>query len=71
MVRLSRTAPAPHAGRYLSVRLLLFGDEDLLSCDPLERCGLVLLLESDVPLAPWPLMLEPDVPSAEERSTPK
>jgi len=28
-----------------------------------------LLLEE--PLLPWPLMLEPEVPIAEERSTPK
>jgi len=35
---------------------------------------LLLLLESgelEEPLLPWPLMLDPEVPRAEERSTPK
>jgi len=31
--------------------------------------GELVLLEE--PLLPWPLMLDPDVPIAEERSTPK
>jgi len=51
---------------YLSVLLLLLEELGELLLDEL---GEELLLED--PLLPCPLMLEPDVPIAEERSTPK